>query len=140
MTVKTMVILFGRGSKVKKKMGFLIFLTIFTFSQTSCAEDPDMIIFETKYGPVTFFHNRHKVYVCDDCTICHHMKRKKIRQACRNCHKKKLETREENPPSFYDIKMKLCRGCHRAKRDESEGQKAPVNCEECHNTKAIKFQ
>lgn len=102
-------------------------------------EDPESIVFQTSLGSVTFFHNKHERYLKNDCAKCHHVQGEKKKQACRHCHKRKTETAEEDPPSFYDVKMAFCRGCHREKRAARKASKAPVFCKECHNVKEIRY-
>jgi len=97
------------------------------------------IIFEASLGPVTFLHDKHQEITNNDCSICHHLKDEKGKQACRQCHKRKNETFEDDPLSFYDVKMQFCRNCHRGKNSQVENPKAPVSCRDCHDVKAIKW-
>jgi cytochrome c553 len=103
------------------------------------AEGPKSIVFQTKLGSVTFLHDNHQERLSNDCVKCHHVKGEKKKQACRNCHKRKLETVVGDPLSFYDVKMELCRGCHREKRAANKASKAPVFCKDCHNVKEIRY-
>ncbi len=99
---------------------------------------PELMVFKTRLGSVTFLHHNHGEYVNGECAKCHHTTAQSNQQACRNCHKSKPETLEGDPVSFYDVKMGLCRDCHREKRAAGEASKAPVLCEECHNVKEIR--
>jgi hypothetical protein len=97
---------------------------------------PEKVLFETTLGPVTLDHARHVQFLNLDCIQCHH-RQEKERQRCRTCHKKKSETREGDPPSFYQVKMRLCRGCHLEKNEMEDNAKAPIHCEQCHDIRRM---
>jgi hypothetical protein len=110
---------------------FLLFLTAGTVS-----EGPVTIRFETDIGPATLDHRGHQRRLNHDCSVCHHQEDKPVREACRGCHKLGLEAHEGGPPSYFDVKMKLCRGCHLSRREEDKASRAPIGCSECHDIRA----
>ena len=100
---------------------------------------PEVITFEADLGPVLFHHRKHQHSLKQNCVICHHKGSEKT-PACRSCHKKKKDTAEEDPICFFEVKMSLCRGCHQRERDQETSTKAPIHCNECHDTKKIKWK
>ncbi|MCX5903226.1 MAG: cytochrome c3 family protein [Proteobacteria bacterium] len=99
---------------------------------------PEVITFEADLGPVLFQHRKHQHELKQNCVICHHKGSEKT-HACRSCHKKKKDTVEGDPICFFDVKMSLCRDCHQKERDQETSKKAPIHCNECHDTKKIKW-
>lgn len=130
-----------RGHRMEKRSLVFIWFGLLSVPLTLWAEGggPKSIVFQTRLGSVTFFHNTHQGYLRNECARCHHVKGEKEKQACRHCHKRKTETAEGDPLSFYDVKMAFCRGCHREKRAVDRASKAPVFCKECHNVKEIRY-
>ncbi len=105
------------------------------------AKGPEIVIFPANLGSVSFGHRMHQDQLEGKCDHCHHpLAANSLRQRCRDCHKRKAETTDNDPASFYDIKMSLCRGCHREKLNVDKTSIAPVNCKGCHNVKEIRFQ
>lgn len=98
---------------------------------------PDTVIFSTSFGPVTFTHAKHQAFAPQQCATCHHPTALGTTYTCRSCHKRSIETTEGDPPSFSEVKMKFCRGCHARKKDEDQASKAPVACEGCHEVRAL---
>ncbi len=96
---------------------------------------PETVIFSTRFGPVTFLHAKHQAFAPQQCATCHHQTAQGTTHACRSCHKGSTETKEGDPLSFSEVKMKFCRGCHARRKDEDQTSKAPVACEECHRVK-----
>jgi len=103
------------------------------------ARGPGIVVFETPLGPVSFGHARHGKDLAIECGKCHHptSRGKMARQPCRDCHKKRAETVDGGPPSFYQVKMELCRGCHVEESQTRERKRAPVACEQCHDIKKM---
>ena len=99
---------------------------------------PEVITFEADLGPVLFHHRKHQRSLKQNCVQCHHKGSEKT-PACRSCHKKKQDTAEGDPICFFDVTMNLCRGCHQRERDQETSKKAPIHCNECHDTKKIKW-
>jgi hypothetical protein len=99
---------------------------------------PNIIIFAAELGQVSFPHISHQQYVKNNCAVCHHEGSEKDHR-CRNCHKRKVETKEGDPRAFFDVKMNLCRGCHQKLRDNETSTKAPIHCTECHDVKKINW-
>jgi len=105
------------------------------------AKGPEIVVFPANLGSVSFDHRMHQDQLEGKCDHCHHpLAANSLRQRCRDCHKRKAETTDNDPASFYDIKMSLCRGCHREKLNVDKTSIAPVNCKGCHNVKEIRFQ
>ena len=125
---------------MSKTFWFWILLIFFLCSLTLGEQNkgPETILFSSILGSVRFYHHKHRTLISNDCLKCHHLKDENKKQACRDCHKGKNETTTGDPPSFYHVKMNLCRGCHREKRNADRKAKAPVNCRECHNVKELK--
>lgn len=98
---------------------------------------PEAVVFETPLGPVSFAHGRHRDSLEIECLKCHHGPEGVKSPSCRSCHKKKAETGEGDPPSFYKVKMEFCRGCHLEKKENEQACRAPVNCEQCHDMKKM---
>jgi hypothetical protein len=101
-------------------------------------QTPELIVFTAELGPVSFPHKRHRQLLQNNCTQCHHRGSEKDRH-CRTCHKRKIETKEGDPASFFDVKMNFCRGCHQQLRDNETSARAPVHCTECHDVKKINW-
>lgn len=93
---------------------------------------PDTVIFSTTFGPVPFTHDKHQAFVPQQCATCHHPTAQGTTYTCRTCHKRSIETKEGDPPSFSEVKMKFCRGCHVRRKEGDQTAKAPVACEGCH--------
>jgi hypothetical protein len=127
-----------------EKILITLLLTSLFLSCTYCIKPssiepgPEIITFEAELGPVTFPHRRHQQQLKNSCVQCHHKGSEKDNH-CRHCHKRKIETKEGEPVSFFDVKMKLCRGCHQQLRDNEMSTKAPIHCTECHDVKKIKW-
>ena len=100
---------------------------------------PEIIVFTAELGPVYFPHTKHQHQLLNNCAQCHHKGSEKDHR-CRNCHKRKIETKEGDPVSFFDVKMKLCRGCHQQLRDNEKSRTAPIHCTECHDVKKIQWK
>jgi hypothetical protein len=130
----------GIGHKLRYRLWAVMVLGTVSIPMALWAEGrgPKSIVFETRLGSVTFPHDNHGQYVNGDCAKCHHVKDGK-NKACRACHKRRPETTEGDPISFYDVKMGFCRDCHREQRAAKEASKAPVLCKECHNVKEIRY-
>ncbi len=108
-----------------------------TASEPVLERGPDTVVFETTLGPVLFAHGRHRDALAIECLKCHHGPGEVRTRACRSCHKKKAETAEGDPSSFYQVKMEFCRACHLGKKEEDRNSRAPVNCEQCHDMKKM---
>lgn len=122
---------------MKGRVVWLLFLVPAVAGMTLEDMGPDRILFETKLGPVAFAHSGHAQLLNQGCTGCHHQEKKGDRQPCRRCHKKKAETAEGDPPSFYQVKMDFCRGCHLERREGGSSAKAPIHCERCHDIRKM---
>ena len=102
---------------------------------------PKVVVFESSLGPVRFDHAHHVRDLNLECPTCHHPRpgeakpqpRAERPEACRKCHQERSETAEGDPPSFYDVKMKLCRGCHLDRKTVDRDSRAPTDCEQCHD-------
>ncbi len=116
----------------------LIFVRHYFTKPARMEKPPAIITFEADLGPVTFYHTKHQQYLKENCVLCHHKNKENI-YACRKCHKKKKDTVEGDPISFYDVKMNLCRGCHQRYLEQDTSSKAPIHCNECHDVKKIKW-
>ncbi len=99
---------------------------------------PKRIIFFAELGPVSFPHRSHQQSLKTTCVQCHHAGSESDYH-CRHCHKRKIDTGEGDPNSFFDVKMQLCRGCHQQLRDNENSQRAPIHCTECHDVKKIQW-
>ena len=86
------------------------------------AEGPEVIEFPSRWGIVTFDHQRHQVRV-KDCLECHHQGVEM--GACHSCHDMLPTT-----PIRKDALHKQCKDCHREKR-------GPTNCAGCHNPEFV---
>lgn len=115
----------------------LAFLAGGAASEPVLERGPDRVVFETTLGPVSFDHGRHRDSLGIECLKCHHGPAQAASRACRSCHKKKAETAEGDAPSFYQVKMEFCRGCHLEKKENDRLSRAPVNCEQCHDMKKM---
>ena len=112
-------------------------LGVFLLASGSVVEGPETIRFETDVGPATLNHRGHQSLLKDDCSVCHHPDEKGKKKACGECHKGRVEaTEQEGAPAYFDVKMKLCRGCHLAKREADRASRAPIHCRECHDIRA----
>ncbi len=124
-----------------QQKGFLVCLLITfacaSFSPRGKEKVPESIVFETSLGSVTFDHVTHREYTKNWCATCHHTRDPGERQRCRTCHKGKIATDEDDPPSFWDVKMNLCRGCHRERNAAGGESNAPVDCMQCHSIKKV---
>lgn len=98
---------------------------------------PESVVFDTPLGPVSFAHERHRDSLGIECLKCHHGPEGVKAPSCRSCHKKKAETGEGDPRSFYQVKMEFCRGCHLERKENEQSTRAPVNCEQCHDMKKM---
>ncbi|MEW6439674.1 MAG: cytochrome c3 family protein [bacterium] len=101
---------------------------------------PETVQFESPLGPVSFGHARHGQELAVDCRKCHHQETPagQAMQPCRLCHRSRAETVEGGPPSFYQVKMEFCRGCHREENERRRRtEQAPVSCEQCHQIKKM---
>jgi predicted transposase YbfD/YdcC len=114
------------------------------FSCKHCRESaiqepgPERLIFTAELGPVSFPHRSHLQQIKNGCIQCHH-KGSETDHHCRNCHKRKIETKEGDAVAFFDVKMNLCRGCHQQLRDNETSARAPIHCNECHDVKKINW-
>jgi len=126
---------------MKTRLLFLLLSGLFLIPPALWAdgEGTKRIIYDTSLGPVTFYHDKHVEHTNNDCIKCHHVKDGEEKQSCRPCHKKKSETAAGDPLSFYDVKMKFCRGCHREIRSDNPKSIAPTLCRECHDVKKINW-
>ncbi len=99
---------------------------------------PETLRFETDLGPATMNHRMHQNAWTANCSVCHHIREKGRKKPCRECHKGRAEAeeREGGAPSYFEVKMRLCRGCHLKRREADSASKAPIHCEECHDIKA----
>jgi Class III cytochrome C family len=117
--------------------GWLSILSLLLLASGPAPEGPDTIRFETDIGPAFLNHREHQRRFRDDCSICHHQAEAGRRRACSLCHKGRLEAPgKEGAPSYFTVKMNLCRGCHLAKRESGMAPKAPIHCQECHDMRA----
>jgi len=115
---------------------FLI-LSLFLLGSGLGVEGPEMVRFETEIGPALLDHRGHQRRLGEDCSICHHKEDEGSKTPCGDCHKRREEGEGKgDAPACFDVKMKLCRGCHLDKREGGSGSKAPIHCEECHDIKA----
>lgn len=97
-------------------------------------EGPGHIRFETEVGLATFDHRGHQTRLGIGCDLCHHQAEQGVKRPCGGCHKGRVEAEKEGgAPAYFDVKMKLCRGCHLAKREKEGNPKAPIHCADCHD-------
>lgn len=100
-------------------------------------EGPETIRFETAVGPATLDHRGHQRRVGNNCSVCHHQAEEGKKKACGKCHSGRVEASgQEGTPSYFDVKTKLCRGCHLEKRETERTSTAPIHCRECHDIRA----
>jgi len=114
----------------------MVFFGVLLLPLALNAQGQDTIRYETDIGPVTFDHKGHQNLLKNSCSTCHHLEEEEAKKACGNCHKGKIEAEEDGPPAFFDVKMKLCRGCHLKEREANRNSPAPIHCKECHDIKA----
>lgn len=117
-------------------MGLLrpILLSVFLLASGSSGQGPERIRFESDVGPATFDHRGHQSRLGIDCAVCHHREEKGPREPCGRCHKGRVEAEAEGgAPAYFDVKMKLCRGCHLEKREKEANARAPIHCADCHD-------
>lgn len=106
-------------------MRFFLVLILISMSAPLCslaAEGPDKIEYPSRWGIVTFDHQRHQSRV-GDCLACHHQGTEM--GSCRSCHDILPTT-----PLHKDVLHKQCKNCHREKR-------GPTDCEGCHNPEFV---
>ncbi len=98
-------------------------------------EGPEKIRFETDVGPAAFDHWAHQAARGIDCSVCHHQDSgRDVKRPCGRCHRGRGEAGQPGgAPAYFDVKMKLCRGCHLERRESDEASKAPIHCAECHD-------
>ncbi|MBN2466583.1 MAG: cytochrome c3 family protein [Deltaproteobacteria bacterium] len=116
----------------------LLLIPTYGFLSDNPDQLPDVIIFESSLGPVSFHHDRHLKETREDCTVCHHAAKSPVR-SCRRCHKHPNETGAGDPLPFYEVKMTFCRDCHRTRNNPEDREWAPVSCRGCHDVKQIKW-
>ena len=121
---------------MRAQPGWVTFLSLLFLASATALEGPVTIRFETDVGPATLEHRGHQKRLNHDCSVCHHQEEQGVRKACSGCHKLRLEAEEGGPPSYFDVKMKLCRGCHLERREKDRASTAPIGCAECHDIKA----
>ena len=129
------------GGTVRRQAGMILLCLCLALVVTSPEPTgPEAVVFETSLGPVRYPHPTHVQLSRGDCAGCHHPSEParqsgKVhqREACRHCHKKRAETLEGDPPSFYEVKMEFCRGCHLRVKKRQRTSKAPTDCEQCHD-------
>jgi hypothetical protein len=97
-------------------------------------QGPEQVRFDTDIGPATFDHRGHQVRLGIGCEVCHHQAEEGAKRPCGECHKGRMEAeREGGAPAYFDVKMKLCRGCHLERREKAGDTKAPIHCADCHD-------
>jgi hypothetical protein len=121
---------------MRSQLGWVTFLSLLILAAETVPEGPGTIRFETDIGPATLDHRGHQKRLNHDCAVCHHQEERGGRKPCGSCHKLRLEVEEGGPPSYFDVKMKLCRGCHLEEREKDRASKAPIECSECHDIRA----
>lgn len=112
----------------------VLVMSLFLLASGPVVQGPETIRFETGIGSATLDHRGHQVRVGIDCRVCHHPEDKGAKKPCGNCHKGRVEALQEGgAPAYFDVKMKLCRGCHLEKREADRASQAPIHCAECHD-------
>jgi hypothetical protein len=116
------------------RSGWLSVLGLSLLCLGPVSKGPETIRFETEIGPAVFPHRRHQVGTGIGCHVCHHQTGKGENKPCGECHKGRVEAlNQKGAPAYFDVKMKLCRGCHLARRDADKASEAPIHCAECHD-------
>ena len=100
-----------------KKMCLLLLIAAFVataFAATVSAKAPAEVVYETKFGNVTFDHDMHK---SQGCKTCHHTG---DFTSCKDCHN------GDSAVKAKDAYHQSCKGCH------EEKAAGPTKCKECH--------
>ncbi len=104
-------------------------VAIVGFAQKKMPDTVQLKLDGAKMPPVQFSHLVHVQKQKIDCAVCHHKdKDPKQPQACTVCHKSNEV--KDGAPLARDVFHKVCQTCH--KENAAKGNKAPVQCTECH--------